>query len=66
MQQAGIDQKDEGKQLEAIVLGPEARALQTQFTVGRAQAGFNRPSPFIGEKDLPGLVFACSWLLGIS
>jgi hypothetical protein len=64
MQQKGIDQEHESKHLEAIVRGPEARAFQGQFAFGRAKAGFNRPSPLIGEKDLPSLVFREDRLIG--
>ena len=63
-QQKGINQQHDPQEFEAIVQRPQTWTLQGQCAFAIAKTGFERPSAFVGKKDLPGLSFVLHALIG--
>jgi len=63
-EQEGVDDGDNGEELEAVVPVAEARALNGEFGFEEAEAGFDLPATGIGKEHLPGIVDRSDGLIG--
>jgi hypothetical protein len=60
----GIDEGDEGKELEAVVPEPESGALDGEFGLEEAEGGVDLPAATVGENDAPAILFGADGLVG--